>query len=334
VSLKAVLAAVGGALALAVPGAARADQPGPAGRPQACAIREALNVRYHKGSGRQKLDVFAPRDAERRPVVLFVHGGAWTVGDKNLFGLYRNVGRFFARHGVVAVLINYRLSPWVKHPEHVKDVARAFAWTHQHIADYGGDPGRIVLCGHSAGGHLVALLATDDRYLKDPALKLGAEGRAALRGVIAVCGVYRIPAPDEFVMMAGDMVNSLMARAGAKGTVRALTVPALMRRGKNLNLFRMVFGDGPAALRDASPLSHVQKGLPPFLILYAQSELPRLAGMANDFGKALREAGNTAEVRQVPGCTHNTILFRLNRPDDAAANLLLEFVTTYAGGIR
>jgi acetyl esterase/lipase len=149
--------------------------------------------------------------------------------------------------------------------------------------------------------------------------------------VIGVCGVYHIPAPDEFVKMAGEMVNNLMARAGANGMVRALTVPALMRRGKGLNLFRMVFGDSPAALRDASPLSHVQKGLPPFLILYAQSELPRLAGMADAFGKALREAGNTAEVRQVPGCTHNTILFHLNRPDDAAAKLLLEFVTRVRG---
>src|SRR5262249_44228920 len=132
----------------------------------------------------------------------------------------------------------------------------------------------------------------------------------------------------------GDMVNSLMARAGANGMVRALTVPALMRRGKDLNPFRMVFGDGPATLREASPLSHVQKGLPPFLILYAQSELPRLAAMANDFGKAWREAGNKAEVRRVPGCTHNTILFRLNRPDAPAAPILLQFMTAYGGGNR
>src|SRR5438270_867168 len=84
-------------------------------------------------------------------------------------------------------------------------VGRADAWTRRHVRDYGGDPDRIILCGHSAGGHLVALLATDETYLKDPALKLTDADRAAIRGVIGVCGVYRVPGPQEFKAMTVEM---------------------------------------------------------------------------------------------------------------------------------
>ena len=115
-------------------------------------LQETLDVPYAHDSDLQALDVFAPKRAADRPVVLFVHGGAWMFGDKNMLGLYRGVGRFFARHGAVAVCVNYRLVPFVKHPEQVKDVARAFAWVCAHVRDYGGDPDRIFLCGHSAGG--------------------------------------------------------------------------------------------------------------------------------------------------------------------------------------
>src|SRR6266851_5939819 len=145
-------------------------------------VQETLDIRYHDASDRQVLDVLRPKGLEDRPVVLFVHGGAWMIGDKCLFGLYRNFGRFLAKNGIVAVMINYRLSPDVKHPEHIKDVARAFAWTRRHVKDYGGDPDRIFLCGHSAGGHLVSLLATNEAYLQDESLKLQDADRKAIRG--------------------------------------------------------------------------------------------------------------------------------------------------------
>src|SRR5262249_21258684 len=158
------------------------------------------------------LDVFAPKGAPGpAPVVLFVHGGTWMYGDKNFFGIYRGLGKFPARHGVVAVMINYRLSPYVRHPEHVKDVARAFASVVRNIASYGGDPRRIILGGHSAGGHLVSLLVTDKTYLNDPALDLKPAERAGLRGVVAVSGVYRIPGPDEFRTLARQIVRALVA---------------------------------------------------------------------------------------------------------------------------
>jgi acetyl esterase/lipase len=137
---------------------------------------------------KHKLDLYLPKSKTDFPVVMFVHGGGWVFGDKVFFGVYEGVGKMFARHGIGTVVINYRLSPGVRHPEHIKDVARAFAWTYKHIADYGGRPDDLFLCGHSAGGHLVSLLATDESYLK-------AEGLSSknVKAVMPISGVYAIP---------------------------------------------------------------------------------------------------------------------------------------------
>src|SRR5262245_21362401 len=134
-------------------------------------IDEVLDVPYCQPTDdaapeRCELDIFRPKGAKGYPVLFLVHGGAWLHGSKKdlrIRGIgivysYRKVGQFFAEQGLGVVMPNYRLSPAVKHPEHVKDVARAFAWTRKNIAAYGGDPDRIILAGHSAGGHLVSLL--------------------------------------------------------------------------------------------------------------------------------------------------------------------------------
>src|SRR5262245_53271124 len=102
-------------------------------------VESTLDVAYVSGAGvRQKLDVFRPAGQTDRPVVLMIHGGSWMFGDKNFFGMYRDVAVNLAREGLVVVAANYRLTPWVRHPEHVKDVARAFAWTRRHVRDHGG----------------------------------------------------------------------------------------------------------------------------------------------------------------------------------------------------
>jgi acetyl esterase/lipase len=303
-----------------------APAPAPA-RP--AVLQETFDIRYSTGPGAQALDVFAPKGAVNRPVVLFVHGGAWVFGDKNFFGLYRGVGRFFARHGAVAVCVNYRLSPRVRHPEHVKDVARAFAWVRAHVKDYGGDPDCILLCGHSAGGHIVSLLATDESYLNDPRLKLTTKDRAAIKGVMSVCGVYRIPTPDEFAVMMGDTINGFLQSSGRKTLAPATLAPYVLGPSRILNPFRLVFGGDYGAAAKAAPLTHVRKGLPPFLVLYAGREVSMLDGMAAEFAKALEDAGDAVDFRRIDGCTHNNILFKLDQADDPAAAALLAFLGKY-----
>ncbi len=155
-------------------------------------VEATKDVTYRDGDDadkdKHKLDLYLPNGKKDFPVVMFVHGGAWVFGDRNFFGVYEGIGKMFARHGIGAVVISYRLSPHVKHPEHVKDVAAAFAWTHKHIGEYGGRADELFLCGHSAGGHLVSLLATDESYLQAEGLSL-----KDVKGVMPISGVYGIP---------------------------------------------------------------------------------------------------------------------------------------------
>ncbi len=91
-------------------------------------------------------------------MVLVIHGGAWSVGDK---AQYAAVGDWLAGVGLVAALANHRLSPAVQHPLHGQDVARAVAWLYRRAARLGGDPQRFHLAGHSSGAHLASLVALD-----------------------------------------------------------------------------------------------------------------------------------------------------------------------------
>jgi acetyl esterase/lipase len=318
---------------LALPAGAAAPPPVVCDLPRTYQVRQALDLRYHPGTSRHTLDVFTPRGkaGERFPVVLFVHGGTWIFGDKNFFGIYRGVGRNLARNGVVTVMINYRLSPGVKHPEHIKDVARAFAWTARNVDRFGGDPDRIIVAGHSAGGHLAALLATDERWLKEPALKLTPRQRQGLRGVVSLSGVYRVPPPDEFRLMAERIVRSLVGDPGKPGMAMVLG-PTLNGLAETVNPFLLVFGPNRNVQKQASPLSHVRKGLPPFLLLTAEYEVPRLYLMAEEFAAALRKAGNVVDHKEIDDCTHHNMVKLLHHNDNEATRLMLAFVRRHAGG--
>jgi acetyl esterase/lipase len=115
------------------------------------------------------VDLYIPEDVKAFPTIVLEHGGAWVAGSKILDRI-PDVARCLARQGIGVVAANYRLAPWVHHPTQVQDAAAAVAWTHKHIAAYGGSPEQIFLLGHSAGGHLVSLLATDDQYLRKAGL--------------------------------------------------------------------------------------------------------------------------------------------------------------------
>lgn len=146
------------------------------------------NIAYYEGPdahpSKHRLDLFVPQGLQDAPVLIFVHGGAWTSGDKNLYAF---IGRAFAEQGFVTAVINYRLSPQVQHPAHIEDVARAFAWVHRNVARYGGNPEKIFVMGHSSGGHLTALLALDEKYLQAHGLTL-----SAIRGAVPISGIYDV----------------------------------------------------------------------------------------------------------------------------------------------
>jgi acetyl esterase/lipase len=151
-------------------------------------VEAVKNIAYYEGKDaddkRHRLDLYVPKGQKDCPVLIFVHGGAWKSGNKDL---YVKLGELYAKNGIATVIINYRLSPAVQHPAHIEDVARAFAWTHKNIAKHGGDPANIFVCGHSAGGHLVSLLSTNESYLKAQGLAI-----SNIKGTIPLSGVYII----------------------------------------------------------------------------------------------------------------------------------------------
>jgi len=140
---------------------------------------------------RQKLDVYAPRMAMNRTVVIFWYGGSWQEGSKSD---YRFVGTALAKLGFVAVLPDYRLYPQVNFPLFDEDGARAIAWVEQHIQEFGGDPQRIVLMGHSAGGHTAAFLALNHAFLEH----FGANSS----NIVGLIGLSYVLVPDSEALRA------------------------------------------------------------------------------------------------------------------------------------
>lgn len=196
------------------------------------------DVAYYDGEdadkNKHKLDLYLPRGKKDFPMLFFVHGGAWVSGDRNFFGMYSAIGQAFARHGIGAVIISYRLSPKVQHPEHIKDVARAFAWTHKNIAKHGGNADAIVVCGHSAGGHLAALLATDETYLRSEGLTL-----KAIKGAIPMSGIYLI-------------ADNMLPAVFGKGADAAKSASPLRHVRAGCPPFLIVYGDKDMPFCDVS----------------------------------------------------------------------------------
>jgi acetyl esterase/lipase len=133
---------------------------------------------------RQVLDVYAPTARTGAPVVIFVHGGAYTASDKDIGEPYGNVAIWFARQGMLGINANYRLAPFARWPAGVEDVRGMVAWAKANVARYGGDPSRIFLVGHSAGATHVS------GYVFDKTLQ-PAEG-TGIAGAVLISGRYRL----------------------------------------------------------------------------------------------------------------------------------------------
>ncbi len=132
---------------------------------------------------RQALDVYTPVDrADPAPVVVFFYGGSWKYGSRKQ---YEFVAEALTGRGYMAVIPDYRVYPDVSFPAFVEDGASALRWVHDHIAEYGGDPERIYVMGHSAGAYIAAMLSLDSRYLAGAGLS-----PAVIRAMVGLSGPY------------------------------------------------------------------------------------------------------------------------------------------------
>lgn len=138
---------------------------------------------YYSEKSQLQLDIYQPRNsAEKQATVIFLHGGSWQSGKRQQ---YKFVAQALTSAGFVAVIPDYRHYPQVKFPDFVKDVAEAVRWVRSHINQYGGDPEKIFVMGHSAGAHIGAMLALDENYLR-----LVGGHRRWIRGFIGLAGPY------------------------------------------------------------------------------------------------------------------------------------------------
>ena len=239
----------------------------------ACACTPHLDLSYDLDSppveaAHNRLDLYAPREASRRPVVVYVHGGGWMEGDKR--DAIARKARLFTRAGYVFASVNYRLSTpapetgdldpaRVRFPDHPHDVGEAIGWLDRNVDRYGGDPARLVLIGHSAGAHLVSLVATDPSYLEDYGVR-----RRSLRGAVSLdTAAYEI-AP-------------LAESEGARGIWSVFGTPE-----ENA---------ATGSWEAASPLHWADRGDPPFLIVSQRTQPRGLRVQGRRMARSLRLRG-------------------------------------------
>ena len=242
---------------------------------------------------RQRLD-FTPAQGRAAPLVLFVHGGGWRRGDKSIAG---HMAAHFHSRGYAFAAINYRLAPDARPDLQAADVAAAVARLTRDARNLGIDPDRVLLIGHSAGAHLVALVGTDPTYLAAHRIPI-----SAIDGIVPLDG-------------AGYDVPRQLAAAG----------PFLRR------IYLNAFGEDPAYQRRVSPITHAAApNAASFLILHVASRPDDAGAQSQALGEALRRAGTPTEVAPVEG-SHMTIFRGFGAPGHQATALTDAFAERIFG---
>ena len=271
------------------------------------AVRDSEEVRKERGviriadipyagnpradPARQSLDIYIREGLTDAPVVLYVHGGGWVRGDKAR-ALFKPACLVPA--GYLFASMNYRFRPEASLPELAQDVASAAAWLKEHAAKYGGDGSRIVLMGHSAGGHLVALVGANQKFMENAGASL-----SDLAGVVAI-------------------------------DTAMLNVPARMETAGKSQL--RVFGSRPEGWTPVSPWHHIEtgKGIPPFL-LFTSDGRAISHDQATMMITKLEQYGIEASSHEAKGRGHTPLDTYLGIAGDESTGILMEFLGQHAG---
>lgn len=268
-------------------------------------ITEHYDIAYYQGEDadkvKHKLNLFMPNNMDTPPIMIWIHGGAWAFGGRKF---ETELARRFAEDGVAVAVISYRLSPgtWrnekftegVQHPEHIKDVARAFAWVYENADKYEYDQNSIFVSGYSAGGHLSALLAMDPSYLSN----VGRSVRE-IRGAIPIAGAYDISSYHK---------------------------SHLRYNGKEMaeKHVQAVFGDSEAGFRQASPTSYIRNQWVPMLVIserdtYDYTRILEEMATANDYG--------TMQFFHISDMDHGELLGDLAKSNNSKyRNLVVDYI--------
>lgn len=236
------------------------------------------------------LDVYSPETPDTlRPVFVFIHGGRWNSGKKSQ---YKFLGKRMANKGIVTVIADYRLSPQADYRGATKDVAMALKWVKENISNYGGDDNRIFVAGHSAGGHLAALVSLDNRYFDSLSINNPVSGTILI---------------DAFGL---DMYSFLSDESLKKHRT-----------------YYAMFGQNPDGWKNGSPAYHLHEKMKPFLMFVGTKTYPVIYESNKTFLKDLSRYQSDATPIIEKKKKHIPMILQFYNSKNTAYNDILGFLT-------
>lgn len=256
-------------------------------------VKRSKNIRYASApesrTKRQTLNVFGPRKwSGTQDVLIFIHGGSWNSGKKSLYNFF---GTRMARKEVVTVIINYPLSPAANYNGMAKAVAKSVQWVRENVEEYGGNPEKIFISGHSAGGHLAALVSVRHEYLDSIGMT------NAIRGTILI---------DAAGL---DMYGYLQEQ-----------------KFPDDHTYLKTFTKNPTYWKDASPLYHLHANMPPMLIYMGEKTLPSIINSHDKFIEALKKYTPAPNYHVLKGKKHVPMITQFFKRRNPHYREIIEFM--------
>jgi arylformamidase len=251
--------------------------------------QQKKNIVYSKDQA-LTLNVYSPKrkTIDTKNVLVFIHGGNWTTGKKSM---YRFFGKGMAKKGIVAVVIDYHKYPTVTYPAMAMDAAQSLKWVKENISSFGGDTNKIYVSGHSAGGHLAALIATDKTYFDS--IKIN----NPIKGCVLI---------DAFGL---DMYSYLK------------------REEKyNYDVYRSIFTKDENQWKKGSPFFYLHEGMPKFIMFVGGRTYPGIVNDSNTFLLELKKYQSDAQLITVPRKRHAGMIFSYINPRKVSYGQILEFM--------
>ena len=243
---------------------------------------------------------------ELKPVVIFIHGGGWAIGDKS--NKPKSKIALFEDLKYVYVSINYRLSPFpyqpnnpdrIMHPTHVKDVAKAIKYIYDNIEEYGGDKNKMAVMGHSAGAHLASLISTDPKYLNEVGLKT-----SIFKGVVSL----DTQASDIDYAMQHTFIGSELYK-----------------------MYVNAFGDTSDKWKEASPINYVASSLAPNWVVVYRGSQTRMTNQLR-FIDALKSTGKNVIGINAKNYSHAGVNDAIGDSNDTIINKpVVDFLNSVLG---
>lgn len=251
--------------------------------------RDVQYSQVHKGKY-NKLDIYYPKiKGKAKDVIIFIHGGSWRSGSKKE---YWWLGRNFGHKNTLAVIINYPLSPKSQYQEMAFDCAEAVKWVQSNILKFGGNPKRIFLMGHSAGGHLATLINQDPRYFDKTGIL------NPVKGVILI---------DAFGL---DMYQYITNDPN----------------GGYVPSFKQTFSLEENAWKEASPLNYIKTIPSPYLILVGKKTFPTIQLQSHDFYTKINQVQKNSKLLEIKGKKHVAMITQLILGCNKTYTYILDFI--------